>query len=401
MTPNATLSIPNALKRERPDDYYENAATIEWPDWRRRPAACHLTAFVMRAVVFKAGGHVALAKEFVRFLVERGLARALSRLRRRALPAADAEAARAAVLARPERPAPHGRGHAVPDPAALTTLTLGVRRPATRRSVGSGRTSGARRSTASPPRASAPSRRSTRRSPGSSRSSRSKQPCSGSLPGRLRRRCWSWRRSAPRPPTSWCGGRRATTPQEDEAVREIIAAFEQETGKQVELVLRSRRRASPDKIEAALEAGQPPDFLFGSACRALYPGNGPTRIGSSTSRTRSARSRTCSIRTRSTAPRCSTQRPAGRALYALPMGLATNHVHVWKSLLEQAGLHPRRHPEGVGGVLVLLVRPGAAGGAQGHWAATTSGASACRCRPRPSTPRTSSTSSQSPTRPTT
>ena len=31
MTPNATLSIPNALKRERPDDYYKNTATIEWP----------------------------------------------------------------------------------------------------------------------------------------------------------------------------------------------------------------------------------------------------------------------------------------------------------------------------------------------------------------------------------
>jgi ABC-type glycerol-3-phosphate transport system substrate-binding protein len=50
--------------------------------------------------------------------------------------------------------------------------------------------------------------------------------------------------------------------QEDEAVREIIAAFEQETGKQVELVLPSH-----DDIEAkalaAVEAGQPPDFLFG------------------------------------------------------------------------------------------------------------------------------------------
>ena len=26
-----------------------------------------------------------------------------------------------------------------------------------------------------------------------------------------------------------------------------------------------------------------------------------------------------------------------RALYALPMGRTTNHIHVWKSLLEQAG----------------------------------------------------------------
>ena len=31
MTENETLSIPNALKREHPDDYYKNPATIEWP----------------------------------------------------------------------------------------------------------------------------------------------------------------------------------------------------------------------------------------------------------------------------------------------------------------------------------------------------------------------------------
>ena len=31
MTPNASLSIPSALKRERPDDYYRNAVTIDWP----------------------------------------------------------------------------------------------------------------------------------------------------------------------------------------------------------------------------------------------------------------------------------------------------------------------------------------------------------------------------------
>ena len=31
MTPNLSLSIPNALKSERPEDYYKNTATIEWP----------------------------------------------------------------------------------------------------------------------------------------------------------------------------------------------------------------------------------------------------------------------------------------------------------------------------------------------------------------------------------
>ena len=50
--------------------------------------------------------------------------------------------------------------------------------------------------------------------------------------------------------------------QEDAAVREIIAAFEQETGKQVELVLYADDEL-PAKLTAALEAGQPPDFLFG------------------------------------------------------------------------------------------------------------------------------------------
>ena len=32
MTPNTTLSIPAALRTARPDDYYKNAATIDWPD---------------------------------------------------------------------------------------------------------------------------------------------------------------------------------------------------------------------------------------------------------------------------------------------------------------------------------------------------------------------------------
>ena len=50
--------------------------------------------------------------------------------------------------------------------------------------------------------------------------------------------------------------------QEDEAVAEIVAAFEQETGKQVELVQPEQVEIF-DKAQAALEAGQPPDFLFG------------------------------------------------------------------------------------------------------------------------------------------
>jgi multiple sugar transport system substrate-binding protein len=71
MTPNNSLSIPTALKRERPDDYYKNAATIEWP---LGPSGepFPIEADVTFAVVFKDGGHVATAKQFVRFLVREG-----------------------------------------------------------------------------------------------------------------------------------------------------------------------------------------------------------------------------------------------------------------------------------------------------------------------------------------
>ena len=80
-------------------------------------------ASVCGAVVFKDGGHVDAAKEFVRFLVAEGwLAHYLDFAGER-LHAADAEAARAAVLARPERPAPHGRGDADRDAAARNTST--------------------------------------------------------------------------------------------------------------------------------------------------------------------------------------------------------------------------------------------------------------------------------------
>jgi multiple sugar transport system substrate-binding protein len=71
MTANSTLSIPNALKRDRPDDYYKNTATIEWP---LGPSGepFPIEGFVYQAVAFKRGAHVATAKDFVRFLVADG-----------------------------------------------------------------------------------------------------------------------------------------------------------------------------------------------------------------------------------------------------------------------------------------------------------------------------------------
>jgi multiple sugar transport system substrate-binding protein len=71
MTPNSTLSIPNALRTARPDDYYDNAVTIDWPDGAYGQPLPIETS-VNRAAVFKDGGNVDNAKEFVRFLVGEG-----------------------------------------------------------------------------------------------------------------------------------------------------------------------------------------------------------------------------------------------------------------------------------------------------------------------------------------
>jgi multiple sugar transport system substrate-binding protein len=78
MTLNESLSIPNALKRERPEDYYQNSATIDDRMAARtaRPPTAD-NAFPIRgsfyasyaAPIFKDGGHVDTAKEFVSFLV--------------------------------------------------------------------------------------------------------------------------------------------------------------------------------------------------------------------------------------------------------------------------------------------------------------------------------------------
>ena len=71
MTPNTSLSIPAVLKRERPDDYYDNAATIDWPNGANGQPLV-LDGSLELAVVFRAGRDPALAGDFVRFLAEEG-----------------------------------------------------------------------------------------------------------------------------------------------------------------------------------------------------------------------------------------------------------------------------------------------------------------------------------------
>ena len=69
-------------------------------------------------------------------------------------------------------------------------------------------------------------------------------------------------------------------PQEDEAVAEIIATFEEDTGKRVELVQPTQEELF-DMAQAALAAGRPPDFLYGTMCGG---NSGRTTTGWSNSR---------------------------------------------------------------------------------------------------------------------
>jgi multiple sugar transport system substrate-binding protein len=133
-------------------------------------------------------------------------------------------------------------------------------------------------------------------------------------------------------------------PQGNEAVSEIVTAFEQQTGKQVELV-QPEEVEIMEQVESALQAGSPPDFLYivgmaTSAARWAYDDRlvdlegvlGPV-LDLFDADTIEA----------STLLDGETGR---RGLYALPMGRFSNHVHVWNSLLERAGFTLADIPQG-------------------------------------------------------
>jgi multiple sugar transport system substrate-binding protein len=124
-------------------------------------------------------------------------------------------------------------------------------------------------------------------------------------------------------------------PGENEAVNETIAAFEQETGKDVEIVFQAPGEVL-DKTQAAIDAGQPPDFLSGPVAengfdRWAYEG----RLVDLTDAVGPLASMFDADALE--ASTLLNDRTGKRALYTLPMARTTNHIHVWTSLLERAG----------------------------------------------------------------
>ena len=124
-------------------------------------------------------------------------------------------------------------------------------------------------------------------------------------------------------------------PQEDEAIREIIGAFEQDTGKEVELEQPLFNEIGA-KAQAAVDAGQPPDFLWGSD--PVYSYGQWAYEGRLVDLSDEILPFKSLFDPDALAAATLFDATTGRrALYALPMGFGADHVHLWRNLLEQAG----------------------------------------------------------------
>jgi multiple sugar transport system substrate-binding protein len=129
MTVNDTLSITNALRADRPDDYYKNTVTIQWPNGLGgKPPAIENSVYPV--LVFKDARKRCRSQGVSRLSVERGAPRRLHRGLSRPGPAAHAGTARDAVLARRRRPAPHRSDQANPGRPVGLFLRRGLRQRA-------------------------------------------------------------------------------------------------------------------------------------------------------------------------------------------------------------------------------------------------------------------------------
>jgi multiple sugar transport system substrate-binding protein len=123
--------------------------------------------------------------------------------------------------------------------------------------------------------------------------------------------------------------------QEDEAVAETIGAFEQDTGKRVELVQPTEMEL-PDKMTAAFEAGTPPDFVFGVLLQDYV---GPWADDDRLVDLSDTIGHFSDLFDPDSLAWVMRRDPktGHAAIYGLPIGREINHVHVWQSLLKQAG----------------------------------------------------------------
>jgi multiple sugar transport system substrate-binding protein len=125
-------------------------------------------------------------------------------------------------------------------------------------------------------------------------------------------------------------------PEEDAAIEAVVAAYEQETGKDVELTFYSQDDVLGKTI-AALDSGDPPDLALAFGVNSYVP--------------KWALDGTLADLSDVVAPireqfypgaldsgRLRNGQTGETAYYAVPIGQYGHYIHVWKSLLDQAGI---------------------------------------------------------------
>ena len=123
--------------------------------------------------------------------------------------------------------------------------------------------------------------------------------------------------------------------QEDDAVGEMIAAFEQGSDKQVELAFYPQQELGP-QIETALEAGPTAGLRVRHTPHGLRRGMGVR--WSAPGPHRHDRGLLESVRSgRAALGTLLNAKTGQKSLYGLPMGQYRQYIHVWKSLLERRG----------------------------------------------------------------
>jgi multiple sugar transport system substrate-binding protein len=124
-------------------------------------------------------------------------------------------------------------------------------------------------------------------------------------------------------------------PEEDKAIEAVVAAYEQASGKDVELMLYPQGEIL-DEVLAQLDAGRPPDLflnfggssvpkwalddLLADVSDVVGPIEGQFYPGALDN------------------VRLLNERTGERAYYGVPIAQFGNYVHVWKSLLDEAGI---------------------------------------------------------------
>jgi ABC-type glycerol-3-phosphate transport system substrate-binding protein len=180
--------------------------------------------------------------------------------------------------------------------------------------------------------------------------------------------------------------------QEDEAVQEIIAAFEQKTGKQVELVQPAHDEIVA-KVEEVVAAGHPPDFLFAfPSVRHIARWAYEDRLVDLEDVLAPARdlfdADLIDIST------LLDGKTGGHGLYALPMGRNSIHIHgraSWSALASRSRISRNGGRRSGRSGAIECSRPCA-----DRLVATTSGGQGSPCPHRQETPTTIFCSSSSP-----